>query len=103
MSDILLTNETLIRLAAFAGILATMAAWEILAPRRDLTLARRTRWAGNIGIVILDTALVRLLFPMTAVGLALAAEAHKWGLLHAPGLPLWVSAVLAFVALDLAV
>jgi sterol desaturase/sphingolipid hydroxylase (fatty acid hydroxylase superfamily) len=103
MSDTLLTNEPLIRLAAFAGVFAAMAAWEILAPRRDQRLGRGTRWPGNIGIVVLDTVLVRLVFPTTAVGLALVAEARGWGLFHALDLPAWVSVLLAVAALDLAI
>ena len=54
MSETLLANEPLIRLTAFAGIFAVMAAWEILAPRRGQTLARGVRWPSNIGIVVLD-------------------------------------------------
>jgi sterol desaturase/sphingolipid hydroxylase (fatty acid hydroxylase superfamily) len=103
MSDILLTNENLIRLTAFAGIFAAMAAWEILAPRRDQKLGRGTRWPGNIGVVVLDTVLVRLVFPTTAVGLALVAEARGWGLLHALELPMWAGVPLAVIALDLAI
>jgi sterol desaturase/sphingolipid hydroxylase (fatty acid hydroxylase superfamily) len=103
MSDVLLSNEHLIRLAGFAGVFAAMAVWEILAPRRDWKLGRGTRWPGNIGIVVLDTALVRLLFPTTAVGLALVAEAREWGLFHALELPVWVGVPLAVVALDLAI
>ena len=103
MSDILLTNEPLIRLTAFAGIFAVMAAWEILAPRRDQELGRGTRWPGNIGLVILDTVLVRLVFPTTAVGVALVAEARGWGLFPALDLPRWVSVLLAVMALDLAI
>ena len=103
MSDLLLANEPLIRLCVFAGIFAAMAAWEVLAPRREQKLARGTRWPGNIGIVVLDTVLVRLVLPTTAVGLALVAEARGWGLMHALGLPLWASIPLAIVALDLAI
>jgi sterol desaturase/sphingolipid hydroxylase (fatty acid hydroxylase superfamily) len=103
MSEALLANEPLIRLAAFAGIFAAMAAWEILAPRRDQRLGRGTRWPGNIGIVVLDTVLVRLVFPTTAVGLALVAETQGWGLLHAINIPAWVSMLLAVAALDLAI
>jgi sterol desaturase/sphingolipid hydroxylase (fatty acid hydroxylase superfamily) len=103
MSHILLTNETLIRLAAFAGVFAVMAAWEILAPRRRQKPGRGTRWPSNIGIVVLDTVLVRLVFPTTAVGLALVAEARGWGLFHALDLPAWISAVLAVAALDFAI
>jgi hypothetical protein len=57
MSDILLTHELLIRWAAFGCIFTAMAAWEIVAPRREQTLGRMMRWPGNIGIVILDTVL----------------------------------------------
>jgi sterol desaturase/sphingolipid hydroxylase (fatty acid hydroxylase superfamily) len=103
MADVLLANEPVIRLIAFAGIFAAMAAWEILAPRRGQNLGRRTRWPGNIGVVVLDTALVRLVFPTTAVGLALIAEAQGWGLLHTFALPVWISVPLAVMALDLAI
>jgi len=103
MSDILLVNEPFIRLFAFAGIFAAMAAWEVLAPRRAQRLARGTRWPNNIGIVVLDTVLVRLVFPTTAVGLALLAEARAWGLFNAFELPIWASVPLAVMALDLAI
>jgi sterol desaturase/sphingolipid hydroxylase (fatty acid hydroxylase superfamily) len=103
MADVLLTDEPLIRLAVFAGIFMAMAAWEIFAPRRGQKLRRRTRWMGNIGVVVLDTLLVRLLFPTTAVGLALIAEARGWGLFHALELPTWVTVLLAVAALDLAI
>ena len=103
MPEILLANEPLVRLLAFAGIFAAMAAWEMLAPRREQQLARGTRWPGNIGIVVLDTVLVRLVFPMTAVGVALIAEARGWGLLNAFGVPMWASVPAAVIALDLAI
>jgi sterol desaturase/sphingolipid hydroxylase (fatty acid hydroxylase superfamily) len=103
MPDVLLASEPLIRLFAFAGIFAAMAAWEVLAPRREQKLARGTRWPGNVGIVFLDAALVRLVFPTTAVGLALIAEARGWGLLRALGLPIWAGVPLAVAALDLAI
>ncbi|HEX5998281.1 MAG TPA: sterol desaturase family protein [Hyphomicrobiaceae bacterium] len=103
MSDAVLGHEPLIRLSVFAGIFALMAAWEIVAPRRERRLARGTRWPGNIGVVILDTLLVRLLFPTTAVGLALIAEARGWGLIPALGLPAWAAVPLAVMALDLAI
>ncbi len=103
MSDAVLGHEPLIRVSVFAGIFALMAAWEIVAPRRERRLARGTRWPGNIGVVILDTLLVRLLFPTTAVGLALIAEARGWGLIPALGLPAWAAVPLAVMALDLAI
>jgi len=103
MSDILLANEPLIRLTAFAGVFAMMAAWEILAPRRDQKLGRRKRWPGNVGVVVLDTVLVRLVFPTTALGLALVAETRGWGLFHALDLSAWATVLLGVLALDLVI
>jgi sterol desaturase/sphingolipid hydroxylase (fatty acid hydroxylase superfamily) len=103
MSEGLFAGEPFLRLSAFAAIFAAMAAWEIAAPRRERKLARGTRWPGNIGVVVLDTLLVRLLFPTTAVGLALIAEARGWGLFHALDMPMWAAVPAAVIALDLAI
>ena len=103
MTDTLLSNEPLIRLAVFAGILAAMAAWELHAPRREQRLGRGERWPGNIAVVVLDTLLVRLAFPVTAVGLALLAEARGWGLLNVFAVPAWAAVPLGVVLLDLAI
>ena len=103
MSGIFLIDEPLIRLVAFAGIFVAMAVWEVLAPRRDQKLGRGTRWPSNIGIVVLDTVLVRLVFPTTAVGLALVTEGRGWGLFHALDVPAWASVPLAVAALDFAI
>src|SRR3990172_1093502 len=102
MSDIL-ANEPLIRLSAFGGIFAVMAAWELLAPRRVQQIGRSTRWPSNIAIVVLDTALVRLVFPTTAVAVALLAEAKGWGLFYAIGLSAWAAVPLGIILLDLAI
>ena len=39
----ILTNELVTRLAAFVTVFAVMAAWEILAPRREQQIGRMTR------------------------------------------------------------
>ena len=96
-------DEAGVRLLAFTGVLALLVAWELFAPRRPRTLGRPARWPGNLGVVAIDTALVRLLLPVSAVGLALVCEARGWGLLQVAGLPAWVTIILAFLALDLAI
>jgi sterol desaturase/sphingolipid hydroxylase (fatty acid hydroxylase superfamily) len=103
MADALLSNEPLIRLAAFVGVLAAMAAWEFAAPRRGQRLGRGLRWPSNIGVVILDTVLVRLIFPTTVVALAIVCETQGWGLFQVLGWPAWATTPLAFIALDLAI
>jgi sterol desaturase/sphingolipid hydroxylase (fatty acid hydroxylase superfamily) len=103
MTEILLANEPLIRLGAFAGIFTAMALWELLAPRRDQAIRRRGRWPSNLGIVVLDTALVRLLFPIAAVGVALLAERGGFGLFQTVQAPPWLALVASVLLLDLAI
>jgi len=96
-----LAAEPLIRLGVFAAVLALLLAWEFLAPRRQPAVGRRRRWPGNIGVVIIDTVLVRILFPTAAVGLALVAEVRGWGLLNLVAVPDWLAILAAIVLLDL--
>lgn len=103
VTKFLLAYEPLIRLSIFGGIFAVMALWEILAPRRPQTIGRWRRWPGNLGIVALNTILVRLLFPTAAVGVALFAETQGWGLLHAVKLPNWFTIIASIVFLDLVI
>jgi sterol desaturase/sphingolipid hydroxylase (fatty acid hydroxylase superfamily) len=101
MRDLILGHEPAIRLGFFFGVLAVMALWEVAAPRRPATLGRRARWPSNLGIVALNTVLLRLLLPVTAVGLALVGEREGWGLLHQAALPAWLALPVAVVTLDL--
>jgi sterol desaturase/sphingolipid hydroxylase (fatty acid hydroxylase superfamily) len=80
-----------------------MAAWEHLAPRRRQEVPRLVRWPNNLGIVVVDTLLVRLIFPTAAVGLALVAEAQGWGLFNALAAPWWVAVIGSLIVLDLAI
>ncbi|MDX1593540.1 MAG: sterol desaturase family protein [Gammaproteobacteria bacterium] len=101
--DGLLAHEAWFRLAAFAAVFAAMAAWEIRAPRRDPELARGARWPANLGLLVVDGLLVRLLIPTAAVGIALLGEARGWGLLNNLDLPYWLAFVIALLVLDLAI
>ena len=103
MAEPLLSHEPLIRLTVFAGIFALMAAWEAFAPRREQQIGRVRRWPNNLAVVLLDTLLVRVLFPITAVGLALLAETSGWGLFAALNVPGWAAVVLGVILLDLAI
>ena len=103
MQDGLLANEPLLRAGFAIGILAAMAAWEVLAPRRRQAVPRLERWPGNLGVVVLDAVLVRLVFPTAAVGLAVTGAAKGWGLLNVLTVPWWVAAVASVVLLDLAI
>jgi sterol desaturase/sphingolipid hydroxylase (fatty acid hydroxylase superfamily) len=99
----LMSHESAIRLGFFAGVLVLMAVWEMLAPRRRLSTAKPFRWFSNLGLVALNTLAVRLLVPLGAVGVAVAAEEHGWGLFHNVVVPGWLAVALSVVALDLAI
>ena len=103
MRNILFAYEPYIRLGAFAGVFIVLAVWEFIGPRRKQAIGRGWRWPNNIGIVIIDTLLVRILFPITAVGLAMFAEARGFGLFNTIALPAWVSVIASVVILDLAI
>jgi sterol desaturase/sphingolipid hydroxylase (fatty acid hydroxylase superfamily) len=103
MTEIVLANEPLIRIAFFLAILAALAVWEVAAPRRRREIPRLIRWTNNLGVVVVDTVLVRLAFPILAVGLALMAEARGWGLLNVLGVPGWLGLIVSILALDLAI
>jgi sterol desaturase/sphingolipid hydroxylase (fatty acid hydroxylase superfamily) len=96
-----MSNEPMIRLGIFASVLLVMALWEVLAPRRPQALGRLQRWPSNFGVVVLDTLLVRVLFPMGAVAIALWCEANGYGLMNVLAVPLWISIPLAVILLDL--
>ncbi len=103
MPDFLLTNEPIIRLSAFLGILVVMAAWEVAAPRRRREIPRILRWTNNFGVVVVDTILVRLTFPIAAVGLALIAEERGWGVFNVIEAPGWVAFIVSVIVLDLVI
>jgi sterol desaturase/sphingolipid hydroxylase (fatty acid hydroxylase superfamily) len=95
-----LANEPLIRVGFFFGVFALVALWELASPRRALLLTRRQRWTANLGIVLLNTVIVRLLFPAAAVGMAALGVEKGWGLLNNYAVPFWLAVPLAVVAMD---
>ncbi|TAN25045.1 MAG: sterol desaturase family protein [Castellaniella sp.] len=103
MSQFLLIHASAIRLGVFVGIFAVMAVWEMLAPRRPQPIGRAKRWPSNLGIVVLDSVLVRLLIPTTAVSVAVFAQSHGWGLWQALQAPVWLVLVASLLVLDLAI
>lgn len=98
-----LANESAIRLSAFLGVFAVMAAWEVAAPRRVRLHARLRRWSANLGLVVFNTLLLRLLFPFAGVAFAALAAQRGWGLLNNLDLPGWLALLLAVVAMDFAI
>ena len=95
-------QELVLRVGSFAVVFVAMALWELAAPRRPLVAGRGTRWVANLGLVALNTVIVRLIAPAAAVGGAWMAAERGWGLLNVVAVPSWVAIPLAVVVLDLA-
>ena len=95
--------EPIARLSVFLGGFALFALLEAARPRRARAFSRGKRWTSNLSLVVLDTALVRVLFPVAAVGAAFDASAMGWGLFNTLGWSLWLTVPLTFVILDFAI
>ncbi|MCW8891651.1 MAG: sterol desaturase family protein [Sedimenticola sp.] len=96
----ILSNEVAIRLGFFFGVLVIIALWEVKSPRRPLSQPKLLRWTHNLGLVFLNSAILRLLFPAAAVGVALFAQDQQWGLFNYFSFPLLFSAVISVILMD---
>ena len=102
-SAIVTQHEAGIRLTFYFVVFGLMALWELLAPRRSLTVSKSMRWTHNLGLVFLNTLILRLLFPAAAVGVAIFATNNSWGLLNYFRVSYPLAIVLSVVALDLVI
>lgn len=96
----MLENEAVIRLGFFLGTLFVLALLERMAPRRVLSTPRPARWFANLGIVTVDTLMVRFLFPVLPVGFALLCRQEGWGLLNHFPVPYGIAVFSGVVLLD---
>ena len=95
-----MSYESLIRLAFFCGIFFIIAIWEITAPRRPLTNVKMSRWFANLAMVAIDTTVVRIIFPVLPVGMAILADQREWGILNNLTLPHPLTVLLGIIFLD---
>lgn len=98
-----MSTELVIRLTAFIGVFAIIAFWENKSPCRPLKLNKIDRWLNNLGLVALNTVILRLVFPTAAVGVAALATEHSWGLLNQYPLGFGLSLLISIIMLDLVI
>jgi len=98
----LLAHADTIRLTAFVGaiVLLGFLQWRF-GLRHDGRPAQRQ--AVNLGLVLIDTLALRLVFPVLAVAWAVTIHAADQGLLGLVDGPIWLEIVLAVLVLDLAI
>ncbi|MFW5453654.1 sterol desaturase family protein [Thioalkalivibrio sulfidiphilus] len=100
MTEWITANEAALRLGFFLGILLLLGIAEALLPRRQRLLTRLQRWTSNLGIVVINTVLLRLLFPAAAVGMALFAQSAGWGIFNTFEVPFWIAVLVSVLVLD---
>lgn len=96
----ILTHESSIRLGVFLSVFALIGLWEMLFPRRSLRVPKAARWANNLALVILNTLLLRLLFPLAGAGMAAFCAANGWGFFNYYHVPYVIGIPLAVIFLD---
>ncbi len=101
MTEFIIQNESTLRLSFFFGILVVMALWEILSPRRILTVSKPYRWFSNLSIVVINTLVVRIIFPAAAVGVAAYATNKGYGLFNYFTINSIIAVILSVVLLDM--
>lgn len=95
-----MNKEVLIRLISFFSIFVIVALCEFASPKRRLTVSKSGRWINNLGVILLDTLMVRLLMPATAVSVAMSAQRDGWGLINSFQVPTLPAVVIGLLALD---
>ncbi|MBD3609022.1 MAG: sterol desaturase family protein [Gammaproteobacteria bacterium] len=99
-SEWLMANEPIVRMSFFFGMLVIIALWEVVAPRRALTVSKAVRWLNNLGLVFFNSFLLRVAFPAAAVGVAAFASEQGWGILNYYQVPVWLAVVASVVIMD---
>ena len=103
MGELLLQHEATFRLSSFVALLLIFALWEALNPKKVRALGRTERWATNITLSVLNSLVLRLIFPVLAVETAIMASENNWGLLNWSPAPFWLEFIVALLMLDLAI
>lgn len=94
------THEGPLRLFVFIGLLVGLIIFETLFPRKQRTQNRARRWLTNMLMVVIDSLVLRLVFPIIAVGTAVWASAKGWGVLNLWDGPVWLELIIAVIILD---
>lgn len=101
MESFLIANQSAVYALLFLGTLGAVALWEHVAPRRTLNAPMPVRWAGNFGLLFINSALLWLVYPGFGIGAAILASGQGWGLLRLIDMPYWLQFLAAIVLLDL--
>ncbi len=103
LGDFLIENEVMMRLGFFFGMFLVMGLLELAFPRRKLLFSKTIRWLNNMGLVFLNSLLLRILFPLAATGVAAWVTSHSWGFLNIFNIGTPLSFIVSILILDMAI
>jgi len=98
-----MSNPNYFRFGSFAVMFAVMASWEMLASRRLIVASKPLRWSGNLGVLAIDVALVRLIFAVLPLEMARRVQGTGLGILNTVSPPYWLKVVIGLMLLDLVI
>ncbi|MBT9614264.1 MAG: sterol desaturase family protein [Burkholderiales bacterium] len=100
MQDFLLLHDVKLREYSFFFAWSLVLLWESALPAKVLFDSLALRWSRNILLSVFGILLNRLLFPLSAIHLAIKAAQNDWGVLNLVALPAWLHLLIALLALD---
>jgi len=103
MNEWVMANEAWVRSTCFFSILVVMMLWEAAKPKRKRLHSRLLRWSNNLGLVFLNSFLIRLILPLATIGVAQFAQQHELGLFNQIHIHPAIVIVLTIVLFDMAI
>lgn len=100
MTEFVTSHELNIRIVFFIVMFGVIAVWEVIAPRRKLIASKSARWINNLGVIIINTMILRLIFPAAVVGFAAYVETQGWGVLNNLKSPVIFSVIVSVILMD---
>lgn len=93
-------NETYLRFFFFLSIFFIISILEYFIPRRGLLISKSKRWFNNIVLIIIDSLIIKIIFPIVAVGASLYANQKGIGLFNVLDFAPIYSIILSIIILD---
>ncbi len=103
MNQWIIVNEGNIRFVFFILVLLIVIGAEFLFPRRKHNMRRALRWASNLGLVVINSIVLRVLMPGFAIASALYASKNGIGIFNYLSINSIIGAVVSVLLLDMAI
>ncbi|GMT42507.1 MAG: sterol desaturase [bacterium] len=95
------SNFLRLRLALFLITLLLLAILEVKWPRRKLLFSKKGRWFINLALTVANGLVIKIILGAAAVGVAIYADEHGWGLINKLDLAWPVGFMAGFLFMDL--